>query len=192
MSQFLNVCANGINDFIVNANAIADEIQTGFSGLSVEQLNWKPNDTSWSIAQCVEHLIITNNLYFQNIQKVADGTHSNNIFSMIPVIPLITGSLMKKLLGPDSFKKVKTFAMFKPSQSDISDDVLEKFAENQYRFINLMEQTKNLDVRKIKVAEPIGSAVNLRLVDAFEVLVVHEKRHLLQAKRVLGTAGFPK
>ncbi|MCB0751667.1 MAG: DinB family protein, partial [Ignavibacteriae bacterium] len=35
-----------------------------FSGLSSEQLNWKPNSETWSIAQNLEHLIVVNETYY--------------------------------------------------------------------------------------------------------------------------------
>jgi hypothetical protein len=176
---------------ITKAKIIAEEFQQTFGHLSEKQLNRKPNENDWSIAQCIEHLIITNDLYFENIQKLADGTHRNNIFSYIPVAPLFTALVMKKVLSPDWRKKMKTLKMFKPSQSDISENILKEFATNQQRFISLMEATKAMDVRKIKVAEPISIAVNLRLIDAFEILLVHEKRHFQQAQRILEIEELP-
>ncbi len=183
--------SNKVNDLIENAKVIDEEIQTTFGGLSAKQLNWKPAENSWSVAQCLEHLVVTNDLYFENIQKVADGTHRNNFFSGIPFTTDIIGFVMKKVMSPDWKPKMKTLKMFKPSFSDVSENVLENFSKNQSRFIGLMEASKNLNYGKIKVAEPIGRAVNLRLVDAFEVLVVHEQRHFNQAKKVMELENFP-
>ena len=183
--------SNEVNDLIENAKVIEDEVQSTFGKLSAKQLNWKPSENVWSIAQCLDHLVVTNNLYFENIQKVADGTHRNNFFSKIPFATDIIGFVMKKVLSPDWKPKMKTLKMFKPSYSRISGNILENFSKNQSRFIDLMEASKNLDYKKIKVAEPISIAINLRLVDAFEVLIVHEKRHFNQAKRVLESEGFP-
>lgn len=175
---------------IEQTRSIAENVEKTFGGLTAEQLNWKPGKNAWSIAQCLEHLIVTNDLYFENIQKVADGTHRNNLFSKIPFATDIISFGMKKVLSPDWKGKMKTFKMFEPSFSDVSEDIVERFGENQDRFIALMEATKDLEVRKIKIAEPIGSAVNLRLVDAFEVLIVHEQRHFNQAERILETGKF--
>lgn len=182
---------NEIQVLIENADAFNDEINSTFGSLSAAQLNWKPDVSVWSIAQCLEHLIVTNDLYFENIRKVADGTHKNNLFSKIPLIPDIVAFGMKKVLGPNWKGKMKTFKMFEPKSSEFSEKILGDFSEHQAKFIDLMTATKNLDYRGIIVAEPIGAAVNIRLVDAFEVLVLHEKRHFNQAKRILGNPGFP-
>lgn len=183
--------ANPMSELILGVRMLSDEVSEEFKRLSASQLNWKPSSTNWSIAQCLEHLIITNNLYFINIQKVADGAHQNNFYSKFPLAPRVIAWGMKKVFSPDFRPKVKTFEMFKPPQSEVSEDILEHFEENQNRFVSLIEATKDLDTKQIKVAEPIGAAVNLRLIDAFEVLLFHEKRHFNQAKRVIETEGFP-
>jgi hypothetical protein len=43
---------------------VADETQATFGGLSSEQLNWKPAAESWSVGQCFEHIIKTNEQFY--------------------------------------------------------------------------------------------------------------------------------
>jgi hypothetical protein len=184
--------SNQVSGLISNAGMISDEVRETFGKLSPEQLNWKINDSEWSIGQCFDHLIVSNNLYFKNIQKVADGTHVNNWFSAIPLFTNIVGQQLKKAVSPDSPKKIKTFPVFEPGFSKIEATVIEDFCENQETLISLMEATKDLNLRGIKIPTPISEAVNIRLSDAFEVLIMHERRHFDQAKRVLDATGFPK
>ena len=43
-------------------------------GLSDEQLDYKPDPTSWSIAENVEHLALTEKMFIESVHKsVADG-----------------------------------------------------------------------------------------------------------------------
>ena len=181
-----------LDNFIADARIIADEVKDVFGKLSSEQLNWKYAENIWSIGQIFDHLITTNDLYFDKIQKVADGTHKNNWFSIIPIFPAFTGIMMKKMLGPEAARKMKTFAMFEPSSSNISETIIEDFRQNQEKLISLMKATENLDLKKIKVPEPISPAVNITLIDAYEILIVHEKRHFNQANEVLKMDGFPQ
>lgn len=181
-----------INNLIANVKIISDEVRETFGNLSVEQLNWKPNEKEWSVGQCFDHLITTNDLYIDKIQPVADGTHRNNWFSMIPFSTDIVGRLLKKAVSPDSARKIKTFKMFEASTSDISESIIEDFYKNQEQIVSLMEAAKTLDTRKIKIPEPISPLVNIRLFDAFEVMIIHEKRHFNQAQRILKLEGFPK
>lgn len=184
--------SNLVNGLISNAKIISDEVRETFGDLSAEQLNWKPSGETWSVGQNFDHLITTNNLYFANIQKVADGTHVNNWFSVIPLFTNLVGQQLKKAVSPDSLKKIKTFPIFEASTSDISDTIIEDFAKNQEVFVSLMEAVKNLNLRKIKIPTPLSPAVNVRLSDALEVIVMHERRHFNQAKRVMNAEGFPK
>lgn len=183
--------SNQVNGLISNAKIISEEVRETFGKLTAEQLNWKPNASEWSIGQCFDHLITSNNLYIKNIQKVADGTHVNNWFSVIPLFTNIVGQQLKKAVSPDTAKKIKTFPIFEPSASDLSENTIEDFCKNQEILISLMEAVKNLNLRKIKIPTPISDAVNIRLSDAFEVLLMHERRHFNQAKRVMDTEGFP-
>jgi hypothetical protein len=174
-----------IAEFISDLRQISADAKNVFGGLSGEQINWKPNAESWSVGQCFEHLIITNSLYFPNIQKVADGAHRNNIFSKIPFSTDLIAGLMKNMLKPEQSKKTKTFKIFEPAMSDIRATIFDDFAENQRKLIALIEAVGDSDIHQIKISEPLSAVLNLRLNDAFEILVMHEKRHFLQAARVL-------
>lgn len=174
-----------MNEIITELEKISENTKKTFGNLSPEQLNWKPSAESWSVAQCFEHLIVTNDLYFPNIQKVIDGKHYNNFFSKIPFSTNLIAALMKNALNPDQKRKMKTFKVFEPSASNVSPTIIEDFVENNLKLIEMIEACKGLDLHTIKIAEPLSVALNLRLDDAFEILAMHEKRHFKQAERVL-------
>lgn len=171
---------------------ISAAAQKTFGNLNAAQINWKPNGKSWSIGQCFEHLIVTNNLYFPNIQKVVDGKHRNNFFSKIPFAPDLIAALMKNSLNPDQSRKMKTFKMFEPAVTEVSAAIIDDFAENQRKLIEKIEAVKGFEMHKIKISEPLSAALNLRLEDAFEILTMHERRHFRQAEKVLQAKNFPK
>jgi len=181
-----------MSEIISELEQISENTKQTFGKLSAEQINWKPDAKTWSVGQCFEHLIVTNNLYFPNIQKVIDGKHRNNFFSKIPFGVDVIAVLMKNSLNPEQKRKMKTFQMFEPAKSNISETIIEDFIENQKKLIEMIEACKSFDVHKIKIAEPLSVALNLRLDDAFEILAMHEKRHFLQAERVMKLENFPK
>jgi len=181
-----------IPELIEDLRQLSADAKSVFGSLSAAQINWKPSAETWSVGQCFEHLIITNNLYFPAIQKVADGAHRNNFFSKIPFSTNIIAALMKNSLKPEQPRKMKTFKIFEPAASDVSTTICEDFAENNRKLIALIEAVEDFEIDKIKIPEPLSVALNLRLRDAFEILVMHEKRHFLQAERILQAEGFPK
>jgi plasmid rolling circle replication initiator protein Rep len=177
-------------DLIKETEKIAEKAKQTFGFLNSEQLNRKLSAESWSIGQCFEHLIVTNKLYFPNIQRVINGKHQNNFFSKIPFAVDLIAVLMKNSLKPEQKRKMKTFKIFEPSLSNISETIIEDFAENQRILIDLMKNLESFDVHQIKISEPLSMMLNLRLKDAFEILILHEERHFQQAQRVLKILGF--
>lgn len=180
-----------MSEIISDLETISEEARKTFGALSAEQLNWKPSAKSWSIGQCFEHLIVTNELYFPSIRKVIAGTHHNNPYSKIPFAVDLIAALMKNSLNPDQKRKLKTFKIFEPTASNISSTIIEDFIENQQDLIEMAKSVKNINIHQIKISEPVGAALNLRLDDAFEILAMHEKRHFKQAERVMEIEGFP-
>lgn len=182
---------NDLSKVISDLEKINIEAKKTFGNLSSKQLNWKPNSKDWSIGQCFEHLIITNNLYFPAIQKVIDGKHQNNFFSKIPFSTNLIAVLMKNSLNPQQKRKMKTFTIFEPAESNISENIIDDFSENNQKLVVAIKAVKDMETHKIKIPEPLHDALNLRLDDAFEILLLHEQRHFLQAERVSQIEGFP-
>lgn len=56
------------DNFISDSETFLNEIKK-LNELSDVQLNWKPTEDFWSIAECLKHLSITNQLYFDEIEK---------------------------------------------------------------------------------------------------------------------------
>ncbi|NJM53450.1 MAG: DinB family protein [Blastocatellia bacterium] len=84
-----------MRELISEIEKVSADARLTFGNLSAEQINWKPSAKSWSIGQCFEHLIVTNNLYVPNIQQVIEGTHRNNFFSKIPFSTNLIAVAMK-------------------------------------------------------------------------------------------------
>lgn len=180
-----------LSKLITEIERISVNAEETFGKLSSEQLNWKPNTESWSIGQCFEHLIVTNNLYFPAIQRVIDGKHRNNFYSKIPFGVDLIAVLMKNSLNPNQKRKMKTFTIFEPAVSDIPNTIIEDFSKNNRKLIEMIHAVSNKEIHKIKIPEPLHDALNLRLADAFEILLLHEQRHFRQAERVLQSKEFP-
>lgn len=89
---------------ISSANKIADETKATFGNLSVSQLNWKPSPERWSVAQCFDHLITSNQGYFPIIEEVLAGK-KRTLWQSMPFLPALAGRLLIKSLDPSSTRK---------------------------------------------------------------------------------------
>lgn len=180
-----------LSRMIAEIEEITGNVETTFGGLKTEQLNWKPNAKSWSIGQCLEHLIITNEKEFPAIEDALRENYKNPFWSKMPFLPMFFGSLLVYLFKPENTRKLKAPKSFQPSQSGVSEKTIADFAAHQQKFVRLIEQSKNLNVKKTKIASSVTVFITYNLFDSFMHLVVHERRHLNQAKRVMQTQGFP-
>lgn len=177
---------------IAEAHAILARIEDSFGLLTPAQLNWKPDEKSWSIGQCLEHLIITNELEFPAIKDAFGKNYRNPFWSKIPFLSNIFGRTAIYIFSPKNPRKIKAPRDFRPSSSEIGRNIVGDFAAHQREVIELFEESEKLDVEKTKIVSPVGSFITYSLIDAFRVLIVHEERHFRQAERVLKNADFPQ
>ena len=177
---------------IKDAKQIADDARASFGALSPSQLNWKPSAERWSIAQCFVHLMTSNQGYLPIMESVRDGKKQNTFWTRLPVLPGLAGRLLIKSLDPASTRKIRAPKKFEPAQSDISAGVIDDFVAQQERLIEGMRSTSHLDLEKIVITSPALSFVAYSLMDAYRIIVTHERRHFQQAQRVAEEADFPE
>lgn len=186
----MNAQKADLANLIAAANNIANEAKSTFGQLTPSQLNWKPSPDRWSVAQCFDHLITSNNGYFPVVENVLAGK-KRSFWESMPVLPGLAGKLLIKSLDPSSTRKIKAPKRFEPAQSDISASVIDDFADQQSRIVEKMKATEHLDLERIVITSPVSAAVTYSLMDAYRIIVVHEQRHFQQAKRVMEETGFP-
>jgi DinB superfamily len=176
---------------IREASIIAGDVRASFGGLSATQLNWKPSAERWSIAQCLDHLIASNKGYLPIMESVRGGKKQNTFWERLPVLPGLAGKLLLKSLDPASARKLKAPKSFQPAQSDISETIVDDFVAQQEQVIEGIKSTRHLDLEKIVITSPALSVITYSLMDAYRIIVTHERRHFQQAQRVAAEQSFP-
>lgn len=179
-------------EIIKETHAVADQAEADFGHLSAEQLNWKPSADQWSVAQCFDHLIVTNSGYFPLIQEISAGRYRPSLKERLPLLPRFFGSVVLSAVQPEAKRKFKATANFQPASSVIGGDIISKFKAHQEDVVKHMRMTESLDLRKVIITSPVASFMTYSLLDAYKVLVAHERRHMAQAKRVTQSPGFPR
>ncbi|MEM1336637.1 MAG: DinB family protein [Bacteroidota bacterium] len=156
-----------------------------FGGLHSEQLNWKPNLQTWSIAQNIEHLILVNRSYFPIIELIRKGEYKTPFISKFSFVVSFFERTVLKAVHEDRKKKMKTFPIWEPTKNEILIDVLEHFSVHQSELKKQIEDAKELVEKGTIISSPANKNIVYRLETAFEIIVTHEKRHFEQAKLVL-------
>ena len=192
MPAFLSM-SERINTLTTDLNQTATDTKELFGGLSAAQLNWKPAEKSWSIAQCFDHLITTHSLYFPEFERMAaEGVHSTFWQRHSPLSGFF-GRFLIKSLDPKNPKKMKTTAKAFPSASEIDGGIIERFSGHQDKMIEYLQKLpSDLDPAKTIVTSPLMGFVTYSLADTLTFVPMHCRRHFNQAKRVMEAEGFPK
>jgi len=170
-------------------NATANDL---VQGLTEEQLNWKPDATQWSVAQCLEHLAVTSkqfNGYFKQLIEGARLKWPTN--GAIPYRPSLVGGWLIKQVVPETTRKVPAPKVFKPSDSSSIHDALGLFLKQQEEFVRFVRESEGVDYNRARLRSPVTPLMRYSLADAFVVTIVHGYRHLAQANRVKAMPNFP-
>lgn len=171
---------NAVTYFKETEKALIKEVK----GLSEKQLNWKPADSVWSVANCLEHITLSEKNLFDwamttlkepaNPAKRAELKHDDET--------------IKKMITDRSFK-AKAPENFRPTgQLGNSDKTLSIFKQRRAAAIRYMQST-NDDLRNHFATTPIG------VVDSYQVLLflaAHSRRHTLQIIELKAMPGFPQ
>lgn len=59
-----------IEDCLQRTETNVERVKSTYSSLSENQFNWKPSAEVWSVGECINHLIVTNELYLVKIEKL--------------------------------------------------------------------------------------------------------------------------
>ncbi|WP_298288753.1 DinB family protein [uncultured Lutibacter sp.] len=156
-----------------------------FRSLSDNDLNYKDSTEEWSILECIEHLNLYGDFYNPAIKESIEKTKTS--YSDFFKSGLIGNYFVNMMIPKEKLNKMKTFKDKNPLGSKLNKSVLDRFINQQKEFLELIENSKNISFTKTKTPISISRFLKLRLGDTFRFVNAHNKRHLLQAKKILKT-----
>ncbi len=152
--------------------------------LSPSQLAFKPAADRWSVAECVEHIIVVEQAILGRItgalQQPADAAqHSAFEGSDEPLVERVT----------NRSEKVQAPEMIHPTGRWPHDQLLAEFRAARGRTSDFAAKT-DADLRQHLTPHP-----RLGPLDCYQWLLLiaaHGERHRAQAEEVMASAGFPR
>lgn len=171
--------------FAVNElNHSSEHLMAAIKGLSEAQLNFKSDPESWSVAECTEHIAISENNIFGMLQGCLKTDPDPSKRSEVKV----TDQQLLAMIV-DRSKKVKTNEAFVPTGRWGSHEAtVKEFLEKRKEHIDFVKTTQE-DLRNRYQQLPFGT------IDAYQVLLfmsAHNDRHVKQIEEVKANPGFPK
>lgn len=161
-----------------------NHLVSAVKGLSKEQLNFKASPDSWSIAECAEHIAVSEGSIYGIVEgalkQAADPAKRSEVkMTDDQVIAMIT----------DRSKKIKTSQDLEPSGKFGSTDVsVKEFIDKRDSHIAYVKNTKD-DLRNRYQQMPFAT------LDAYQVILFmagHSERHTRQIEEIKANPGFPK
>ena len=160
------------------------ELQKSLKGLSDNQLNFKPDASTWSVAECLEHIAISESnlmgIVYGGLQGPADPALRSEVAMTDEALLGLITSRQQKVKTREEFEPTSKFGSFEGSW----EAFLSKRNEN-VEFVKASEE----DLRNRYFDFPFGK------VDLYQVVLFiagHTARHTDQIKELMARADFPK
>ncbi|TRZ45978.1 DinB family protein [Robertkochia solimangrovi] len=161
-----------------------DQLLEDIRGLSDEQLNFKPDETSWSIAECVEHITTTEDQFMTMLEKGLEEPANPERRSEVK---FDDNSVYKMIT--DRSTKFKTSEPLEPTEKygDFKS-TLKAYKSTRNNTLKYVRSSKD-DLRNHYMAFPFGT------VDMYQLLIFdagHNMRHNEQIAEIMANPSFPK
>jgi hypothetical protein len=172
--------------------AVNTDARDLIAGLTDAQFNWRPAPDQWSIAECLDHLTVTNR---ELIRPLGAGIMDARAKGWLGRGPFRHGWLIGKFIRsmePPVKRRFKAPRIFKPRSAMPLEEVAREFFETQGEVLRLINEANGVNLARVKITSPVTSWVKYSLGQAFDLIATHERRHLWQAREVKGHAAFPR
>jgi hypothetical protein len=180
-----------LEDLRKQFNLITDEARKLVNGLSDAQFNWRVQPGVWSVAECFDHLNLSGKLYLPMIDAQISAGREHKLFGSEPFNYGWFNNWFVRSLEPPVKTKFKAPKAFMPKADKGLDATISEFIEVQQEYLQRLIEANGLDLRRIRIQSPATRLIRLSLGRAFAMVTAHERRHLWQARRVVGLANFP-
>lgn len=169
--------------FLNHINKLMDDYKQEIGGMTDVELNRKFGNDSWSVAQVLDHVVITKDAYLSNFEVLKTKFKA---FEDGEEKATVMGRWMSKYVEPSRTKKTKTVKVFTPEENIVSYDISikDKLYESQLAFKKIIEDSHNYSLYKNKISSPANKVVKFYLGEVLEIILMHEERHLEQIREI--------
>jgi len=168
---------------IAELTASRQQFLDSVAGLSPAQWSFKPDEKTWSVAECAEHIALSEDLIFGSVTKIVQGPAAPDKKSAVTDDFILTAIVDRshKFQAPDALQPKHTFAT--------PQDIVDHFKQSRERTIAYVRDTQD-DLRGHFFDHPV-----LKTLDGYQwilLLSAHSQRHTAQLNEVKANPNFPK
>lgn len=174
-------------------HVVEQEVRLDLSKLSAEQFNWRPAEGKWSVAECIDHLALVTGLMLEKAKPVLQKARADGRTGRGPYRYSMMGGWFVKMMEKPGQRPMPLPKNFAPGGSLKQAEVLARYGEVMKDFAETMEASYSLPLDKLKVASAAqgGGWLKFNMAAWYAATLAHNRRHVVQARRVMETPGFP-
>ncbi len=159
--------------------------------LDDERLNWRPDERSWSIAQCLDHLNVASNVYAGPIREALERARRTGSVRKGPIQPGPFSRWFIATLEPPPKRRLPAPKKIVPAARKGKAEVMAEWRRAQSAVRDLLREAAGLDLNGARFVNPFLPLIRFSVGTGFRVIAAHERRHLWQAERVQANPRFP-
>ena len=165
---------------------------TLYNRCSSVQALWRPENGSWSVAECIQHVALSISQYLTPMRRaIAKGGPPAPDAECLFVPRGWFSNAFLKRIGPQVTLKMKAPGKIRPLAVE-PEQAFQNLRNGHAEIQQLLQETSRLDLNRVRFRNPFIPVLRFTVATGFLVLAAHGRRHLLQAERVTGTKGFPE
>ena len=170
----------GFVDLKTRARRITADVPEGVLAAS-------PDAETWSVAQVFDHMNTAGWLLLNDLEQAIRRAHENGPYGEPPFTYGFISRWFVRSMKPSSGWTFTAPEVYEPDASETlyPGEAVQDFLALQDDFAGCIAMTDGLDLRRIRVASPAVPLLRISLGAWFEASLAHQRRHLVQAERLL-------
>lgn len=165
--------------------AIGAAAQAMIESAGAELCAQRPSPSSWSVAECLQHLSISADAYFPIWQQVIANAGPRKTELNAPFRIDFWGRLLSWILEPPARIRSRTPLPFEPVDVNSIEPVLSGFLDRQQRMVATLRRCRGRAIDRVKIASPVDGRIRYSIWSSFLVNAAHQRRHLWQAEQAI-------
>jgi type II secretory pathway pseudopilin PulG len=168
---------------IAELTASRQQFLDSVAGLSLAQWNFKPDANTWSVAECAEHIAVSEDVIFGSVAKIVQAPATPDQKSAVTDDFILASVVNRthKFQAPEVLRPTHRFAT--------PQETIDHFKQSRERTIAYVRDTQD-DLRGHFFDHPV-----LKTLDAYQWILLisaHSQRHTAQLNEVKANPNFPK
>jgi len=164
-------------------DAAESDARALIAGITEANASWRAQPGSWSVAQCLDHLGITNRAYLAAMEVPAIRARQRGRLRRREAIPGWIGGFFVRMIEPPVKARIKAPRSIVPSTESSLAEGFRCFLAEQAEVRAFLHANADIDLASVLYPNPFMPGVRFSLATGLHIIVAHERRHLWQAWR---------